>query len=301
MIFLESGGSPYGEARRLRYFVVICRELLKSPVVNIDFFADRLLMVTKKINPMLLKYVRTTGILNSKAVARNYLRFADWLNFIRLDNRLVVPNSYTVFFANLSEQEDFFLTKEEKVGFFLNFRNFQELSSLLASLKIENAIKDFIRVDLSEHFVESFFEWFLDLGIVKPTSPKFGRFILTNLGYQVRESSKNQLPQDIYRTYISNLLGFDVQPDLNLSNDAFWSCFDKSLQKHSHYIRSEINHNLYSALSSILDMQIRLVFEHHKLVHIDKIIEKLKDISSNHDAIFSWDSLAKAGYVKINK
>lgn len=300
--FLRGSGAPYGEARRLRYFVQICSELLQFPSVDMDFLIDRLIESVEKINPKLDEYVRKTGIMQSRAVTRNYLRFAGWLNFLRIEGRLIVPNSYTVFFANLNGREDFFLTKREKVAFFLHLIELEELLRLLVSLKMKNAIKDYIRDDLSEHFVESFFEWFVDLGILRPTSRRFGLFNLSNLGYHVHESCKDKLqPLRVSGMYVTNLLSTPVEYNLNIPDDDVWASFEESLQKLAKYTRSEVDFNLYSALPLVLDLQVRLIFDHHSLVPTAKLIQTLKNISASYNMIFSWDPLAKAGYVKIQK
>lgn len=303
-MFLKRHGAPYGEARRLRYFVLICSELLQSPSVDMDFFIDRLIASAEKINPKLDQYIRKTGIMQSRAVARNYLRFADWLNFLQIQSRLVVPNSYTVFLANLKGREDFFLTKREKVAFFLIFIELADIFRLLDSLKIRNAIKDYIRLlDLSEHSIESYFEWFVDLGILKPTSRKFGLFDLTNLGYHVSELSKSELGvlkrAHVSGAYIKNLLNTSVEYDFNISDEDIWASFNKSLDKLKEYTCSEVDSNLYSAFPLILDLQIRLIFDYYLLVPTTELIKKLKDISARHNTIFSWDPLANAGYIKI--
>lgn len=296
---MKRSTTPYGEARRLRYFVLICKELLQSPSVDMDFFIDKLLVSANKIKPQLGKYVRTTGVMRTRAVARNYLRFAGWLSILRLENRLVVPNSYTVFFANLGEREDFSLTAREKVGFFLNLIKLDEVSHLLASLKVRNAVKDFIRPDLSEHFVESFFEWFVDLDIVRPTSPSFGLFTLSNLGYYVSDSCKKELESlRISGTFISHLLDVNIEYGLNIPDDAIWSSLEESLRKLAEHTRSEVDFNLYSALPLILDLQVRLIFDLNRLIPISQLIQRLKDISPHYNTIFSWDPLAKAGYIK---
>lgn len=299
---MEGSSTPYGEARRLRYFVLMCIELLKSPSVDIDFFIDKLLIPAKGVNPKLSEYVRRTGIMRTHAVARNYLRFAGWLNILRLDKRLVIPNSYTVFFANIEGGEAFFLTAREKVGFFLKLIKLDKVFHLLASLKLRNAVKDFIRPDLSEHFVESFFEWFVDLEIVRPTSPSFGMFTLTNLGYYVREDCKKRLePIRVSATFISRLLDVSVGYDLNLPDETIWGSFEESLRKLAQYTHSEIDPKLYSALPLILDLQATLIFDFHILVPISQLIQKLKDISQYHNSIFNWDPLAKAGYIKMQR
>jgi hypothetical protein len=269
--------------------------------VDIDLFIDRLLKSTKTLNGTLLTYVRSTGVMQTRPVIKNYLRFASWLDLLRLENRLMVPNSYTVFFASLSRKMDFFLTDEEKIGFFLNLIKRKDIFLLLKSLKIKNSISDFVRSDLSEHFVESFFEWFVDLGLIKPTSPKFGIFKLTNLGYSVSECCKRNNTWAASETYVSNLLGRSLKRDLSISDDAFWLSFQKSLQKLNGYVRSEIDPNLYSALPLILDLQIALIFDHGLLVPLERLIQALQDILPRYESIFRWDPLAGAGYVKIGR
>lgn len=299
---MKGSGTPYGEARRLTYFVLMCKELLRSPSVDMDFFIDKLLTSANRIKPQLDKYVRTTGVMRTRAVARNYLRFAGWLNILRLENSLVIPNSHTVFFANLGECDDFSLTPRQKVGFFLNLIKLDEVFHLLASLKMRNAVKDFIRRDLSEHFVESFFEWFVDLGILRPTSPSFGTFTLSNLGYYVSQSCKKGLESlKISGTFISHLLDVNIEYGLNIPDDVIWSSLGGSLRKLARYTHSEVDSNLYSALPLILDLQVRLIFDLNRLVPISQLIQRLKDISPHYNMIFRWDPLAKAGYIKMER
>jgi hypothetical protein len=211
-------------------------------------------------------------------------------------------NSHTVFFANLKGREGFSLTHTEKVAFFLHLIKLGELSRLLSSLKIQSAIKDYIRSDLSEHFVESFFEWFVDLGILKPTSPRFGQFRLTPLGYQAKEAFEKEL--ELFKasgSYITNLLNVPVKYHLNISDDDVWISFEKSLRKLAKYTRSEVDPYLYSAFPLILDLQIRLILDYHLLIPTTQLIQKLKHISARYNTVFSWDSLANAGYVKIQR
>lgn len=301
-MFLKRSGTPYGEARRLRYFIVICKELLQSPSVDMDFFIDSLMTSVEKINPKLDEYTRKTGIMQSRAVARNHLRFADWLNLLRIERRLVIPNSYTVFLANLKGREDFFLTKREQVAFFLILIELPDIFRLAGSLKVKNAIKDYIRsLELSEHFIESFFEWFVDLNILRPTSHRFGTFFLTNLGYYVSESSKSKMQPSVSETYITNLLRTNVEYSLSISDDDVWTSFNKSLNKLEQYTRSEVDPSLHSAFPLILDLQIRLIFDCHVLVSTTELISKLKDISEYRNIIFNWDPLANAGYIKIRR
>ena len=298
---MEKRGAPYGEARRLKYFVTICNEMLRYDAVDLDLLIDRLILSVQKINTKLPEYVRTTGIMKTKAVTRNYLRFADWLNLLNIESRLVTRNSYTVFFACLQGREDFHLTDEEKIGFFLKLSELDDLIRMIKLLRIRNSIKNLIAsLDLSEHFVESYFEWLVDLGILNPINPKFGNFNLTNLGYHVREACNNGKTMiGISETYIEKLLGKNIQHGITISDDLIWFSFHESLKKLESHVRSEVDRNLYSAFPLVLDLQLRLVLKYHLLVSPTELIEKLKHISTDHNSLFSWDQMANAGYFKI--
>ena len=298
---MEKRGAPYGEARRLRYFVIICNEVLKFETVDLDLLIDRLIVAVQKINPKLTEYVRATGVMRTKAVTRNYLRFADWLNLIKIENRLVTPNSYTVFFACLQGREDFQLTDEEKISFFMKFIELDDLLRLIKLLKIRNSIHNLITdLELSEHFVESFFEWLVDLGILTPINPKFGDFNLTNLGYHVREDcTSGKTLMEISKTYIEKLLGKNIQRGIAISDELTWLSLHESLRKLASYVRSEVDRNLYSAFPLVLDLQLRLIVKYGFLVSTTELIEKLKYISRYHNSVFSWDQMASAGYIKI--
>jgi len=298
---LKRNGAPYGEARRLRYFTKICEDLLESPSVDMHFLISKVLESVEKLNPKLKDYIRKTGIMRTRAVTRNYLRFADWLKFVQIDKRLVVPNRYTVFFANLEQRNDFFLTKEEKIGFFSHLINQKEFLNMIASLKLKNSMKNYIRDDLSEHFVESFFEWLVDLDILKPTSHSFGRFNLNlSLGYPVRESCKKTPERlEIVRTYATKLLRTPISNDLDLTNADVWNSFQESLKKLAQNVRSEIDPMLFSAFPIILDLQLQLILKFFVLVPIKRLVKTLKDVTPSYDVIFHWDELANAGYIKI--
>lgn len=297
---MKRSSSPYGEARRLRYFVLICKKLLQSPSVDINFFIDRLLKSLKMTNPELSEYVRNTGIIQSRAVARNYLSFANWLDFLKIDGRLVVPNSHTVFLANLEGNVKFVLSKKEKVAFFLNLVKLDDLVDLLSRMKIKNSIRDYVLLlNLSEHFIESYFEWFVDLGLLKPTRSRFGQFKLSNLGYHVGQSCRNKQTLEISGTYITQLLDTPIGYNLTISDQDIWDSFEKSLKRLAQHTQSEIDSNLYSVFPLLLDLQIELIFDYHLLIPIKTLIRELQNISTSFDAIFSWDALTNAGYIKI--
>ena len=293
-------GVPYGEARRLRYFVLISTELLRSDSVDIDLFIDRFLRTIESTNLELPHYVRDTGIIQSRAVARNYLRFANWLNFIRIENRIVIPNSYTVFLANLDGRPDFFLTNREKIAFFLRLIELRDFKSLICSLRIENSIKESVKMlSLSEHFVETYYEWLIDLAILKPTRRKFGQFCLTNLGYQTGEAIKRS-DQTISK-YAEQVLGVTLATILEISDDELWKAVKKSIDRLGSYARSEIDSGLYSAYPLILDLQMQLILEHHCLISKTEIVKRLNAVSTNYNAVFSWDSLADSSFLKLQR
>ena len=300
---LTRKGLPYGEARRIRYFVKICEQVLQSPSVNMDFLISKALESVESLNFELENYVRKTGIMRSRAVARNYLRFADWLNFILIEGRLVIPNSYTVFLANLGQGKGFFLTKKEKIAFFQHLINVDDFFQLLASLRMRNAIKDHIQDDLSEHFVESFFEWLVDLNILRPTSTSFGRFNLNpRLGYPIHEfCERAEDPFIVTKLYATKLLDAPITSDSSFSEGEVWVPFRESLDKLTQYTRSEVDSRLFSAFPIILDLQLRLVIDYHALVSTGRLIQILKDILPRYDIIFSWNELSKAGYIKIGR
>lgn len=300
--------TPFGEARRLRYFVIMCTELLKSQSMDVDLFLDKVIITARRLNPKLKEYVRSTGIMQSRPVAGNYLRFAGWLNFLRIEGFLIIPNGRTVFLANLETRENFFLTNEEKIGFFLSLVEIDNVIRVLSRLEMKNSIRDFIKgLKLSEHFVQSFFEWFVDLGILAPTGQSFGIFNLTNTGYHVVETAKQETKKDnkemsdveIFRTYFSFLLGSAVGVDFRVDDINIWKTFQDSLEKLGKHVRSEVDPNLYSALPIVLDLQVQLIIRYHMYVSLKELIKRLKDISPIHNTVFNWDPLANAGYVKL--
>jgi hypothetical protein len=300
---VQEKGKPYGEARRLRYFVIMGCELLKTSSVDVDLFIDKLLVTTERLNPELDKYIRCTGIVKSRRVAMNYLEFADWLGLLRIDGRIVIPNSYTVFLANLDGRWDFFLSEKEKLAFFLQLieeKGFKRLINFLRSNRINNSIKEAVAVlGESEHYVESYFEWLVDLGLFKPTKPRFGEFCLSNIGYKLCEA--NEDGQDICKKYAELLLNTQISEYLAVSDDDLWKTFLISVDKLGFYARSELDPCLYSAYPLILDLQIQLVFENHCLLSSVDIVKKLNSMSSYYNAVFNWDNLSKSGYLKLQR
>jgi len=292
-------GVPYGEARRLRYFTLICQELVTSGSVDIDFLIEKTLIQAKKLNPKLKLYKRNTGIMRTRAVTRNYIRFCHWLGFLQLNGRLVVPNGFTVFIANIDVWEDFRLSAREKIGFFLRIIEKEEIRGLLASLRIKNRVKDYTP-RMSEHFVESFFDWFVDLGILSPSSKTFGRFDLTHTGYLVRESLvKGATISEASRIFSSCVLRTPVKVGASIPNFKFQELLYFSLRRLAPYIRSELDPNLYSVLPVLLDLQLEVIVKLNQFLLINVLIKKLKSLSSTKNMVFSWDPLAKRGYLKV--
>lgn len=298
---MEKKGLPYGEARRLRYFTVICKRLLETPSVNKDYFIDKLLQSLGALNQKLSKYVRKTGVMRTRAVTRNYLSYANWLDFIQIENELVIPNAYTILLANLSPKEGFYLSSKEKIGFFLRFLAIDDFFKILSSLRINNSVRNFIHPNLSEHFVETYMDWFVDLDIVKPEASRFGGFSLRNLGYIVREACKTQSKMQISETYISKLLGISLKDGSKVSDELLWNSFQETLSELDRFTRSEVDSYLFSASPLILNLQIRLIYNLQSFVPLAILIKRLKDISPNYNTIFSWDQLANAGYFKIQR
>jgi hypothetical protein len=296
----EAKRSPLGEARRLRYFMLISSKLLESPSVDMDLFIERLVKAAKIINPELKNYVRDTGVLQSNAVARNYLRFADWLDFLKLENRIVIPNSYTVFLANLDNWKSFDLTNKEKIVFFMKLIGLEDFKNLLRTLRVDdNAIKDYIALlKSSEHFVESYFEWLVDLGVLKPTRRKFGLFYLSNMGYQISEAlRKNE--EEVSKKYAEIVIGKSLSNSNQVSDTQVWELLRKAVDKLGRCARSEIDSSLYSAYPLILELQINLVFEYQTMVSELDLVKKLKEMAPNYNALFSWDNMSNAGYLKF--
>lgn len=295
---VDTKRSPLGEARRLRYFVLISSKLLESPSIDMDLFIEKLLKASELINPELLKYIRNTGVLRSRAVARNYLRFADWLDFLRIEGRIVIPNGYTVFLANIDDKQSFFLTKKEKISFFLRLINLKDFRELICHLRINNYIKDYVsELHLSEHFVESYFEWLVDLGILRPKKTCFGSFTLTSIGYQMREALNQN--EAINGKYVQLLLSTNISTRLDISDDSLWSLMKQAINKLGRNARSEVDNYLFSAYPLVLEIQIQLVMEHNIVVTVPDLVKKLKEIANNYDSSFNWDNLANSGYIKV--
>ena len=295
---MREGGAPLGEARRLRYFVVLSKTLMRFPSIDMDLFIERLIKSVSEINPDLNNYTRHTGILQSNAVARNYIRFADWLGFIKIENKIVTPSSYTILLANLGEYKDFNLTQKEKIAFFLRLIDLPDVKKLLGILRIRNSIKSSIdALGLSEHFIESYYEWFVDLGLLRPTKAKFGMFELTNLGYQIHEAVTGS--KDVTTRYVEQIIEKPVHCLEDLSDSQIWDTLEKSLHSIGKQVHSDIDPRLYAAFPLILDVQVRIIIDYQMVISIADLIKKLKDISPKYNASFSWDNVTDLGYLKL--
>lgn len=186
-----------------------------------------------------------------------------------------------------------------RLPFFIKLVDIENFLKLVHSLAPVNHVKKFIDIiGVSEHFIESYFEWLVDLGVLKPTKGKFGSFILTDIGCQLcnMELDKNE----IIRKYVQAMLNSKIEAFYVVDAD-IWEALRKSIGKLGHYAQSEVNPLLFSALPLVLNMQVYLITECHSFISIEGIVKRLKVISPNYGAIFSWDNIVNEGYLKLER
>jgi hypothetical protein len=293
---------PYGEGRRIRYYFLICRETLGSEgTVDQALFYERVVSASLRINPLLRTHLRRTGVLEKISVARNYVRYCNWLNLVRIESRFVVPNGYTVFLSNLTRGKGFQLSRDEKLGFFFRAVEKHEFRGLLMELEPSSKVKRYKLEGMSEHFVETFFEWFVDLEILMPLARRFGNFVLTSVGKDAKEAAGLQGPiSGLSSAYASAILGRKVVVGGPVSDDQLSHWIGTSIAKNGADTKSQLDSKLHSALPHILDVQLRAVKEDGKLLEIQDIIGRLQQLSDKGKLLFNWDSLSYSGYVKLH-
>lgn len=291
--------SLYGEARRLRYFIKICEFLLNYDHIREKDFRWLLLNYLSEINLKINEHVRSTGILRTEPVARNYLSYCKWLNLINKEEGSIRPNSYTIYFAHLSNKNEFSLTKKEKISLFnilIAKNEFFELISLLQPL---NTPKEFIPILKSEHLVETFLDWCVDLSILFSTTKKFGKFRFNHRFSKIMHNIKLKSKDEMIQDYCSSLLGKNILINRHIEPNLFWNKILISLNKTKEHTRSELDVNLYSAFPMILDLQSELILNYQTHIPFEQLIDMIKVTSVKYNAFFVWNYMKRGGQLKL--
>lgn len=292
--------TPFGEARRLGYFLLICRLLLLTGPTDRDAFSESIVKRAEKMKPLLRQYKRTTGILRSIPVCRNYVEFAAWMDFIKIDGRMIVPNGYTIFLAKLSAQDSFNLSNREKIAVFLHLLSkSREFSRVLGILESVIVPSDLFKHDLNEHLAETILEWLVDLEIIGPRTKQRGFFLVNEIGKSLKRPLLRSNLNMVCAEYSSRILRQRVVPTVKVPRKMLWESVQYSIRKLSPQTRSEIDPSLHSALPLLLETQLRLAEAHGKFLSLSDIIDQTSIVSTYYGAMFRWNAMSQSGYIKV--
>ena len=292
--------SPYGEARRIAYFRLICQQAEKYLPCEIYFLIDQILRESEQMREALQRYKRITGRMRTRNVCKNYLTFMSWLDLLKVEGDLVSKNANTVFFATLESGKGFELSTDEKLAYFIHLWsriselqkvvNFLTRSSPTPSGKLNS-------LGISEHYGESYLEWLVDLALTNPTKREWGAFILTEAGAAVKEQGKDF--ESSCRTYASAVLGKSIRSDGEANDQLIWHETTKLVRELSVHIRSPVDPSLYAVLPVLLHLQIRLLKKSDTFLTRRKVISLAERAAAPHEAIFTWDSAYKTGFLRL--
>jgi len=290
---------PYGEARRVRYFSFIAESIYTKNAMDQDFLIDLCLKKVTNLNNYLKQHNRTTGIMQTRAVMRNYISYCKWLNLIKQESNIIIPNGNTVYFGSIARNETFSLSNQEKMSFFSFFLKNAVFFEFLKELKLRSTPKDYISGDINEHRAETFLEWCVDLGILHSSSRKFGRFTLYSKYVNLPHKIVNLSIDEVLQYYFSNVLNKKILISEDITDDILWREAMISLHKTANLTRSELDNRLFSALPMIFDLQLQLVFKLNRLVPLKLLNNRLESIASSHQSIFKWNYLTDGGYIQL--
>jgi hypothetical protein len=293
--------APYGEARRLAYFRIICEQGEKILPSDISVLAEQVLNESKKMALALRKYKRTTGKMESKNVCYNYLRFCSWLELLKIEGPLVSKNSYTVFFSTIEPGDGFNLSKNEKLGYFVHlWSHIPELTSSLHLLSTSRPTPSgkLVRSEVSEHHAETYVEWFVDLELASPTRQQFGGFFLSKTGSIVNSADSFE---KACCSFASSILEHGVELNGEVSLDYVWEEMLSLSEMLSPHIRNPVDRNLVAVLPVLLHLQVRLVLVKHTFIPFDGIVSLAKRATEMHSATFTWDSAYKSGFLRFGE
>ena len=324
--------APYGEARRLRYIFLSCSEL-NGESVEITNFIEKILNKSNNINEYLGSYVRSTGILRTPAVCRNYLRFTEWLGLLKIDSKFVIPTGYTIFFGHIAKNQNFYLSTQEKISFFCHIFPFESkggkaiyttkkhygeitLSEIIKFLlkNIENKLtpNKFLKLaevnnlPLDEHIIETILEWFVDLDLLVHKKQKGGYYNPTAFGIMISRYLKNNCNDDIICKHIfSKLLNKNIKTIEKIKLPTICKRLENIIinEEIAELVKSRLDPRQYSALPIVLYLQLKLLTEDMVYISFKKLIQTLEDINKKDyictNITFEWDYLAEEGFIRI--
>jgi hypothetical protein len=238
--------------------------------------------------------------MGTKNVCYNYLRYASWLDFIRIEGTVVSRNAYTVLLSTLESSGQFYLSDKEKFAYFIHlWAKAPELGWVLRGLSSSNPLPSgkLQSKEITEHSAETFLEWFVDLDLVNGTKRKFGAFVLTPMGEHVK--SESDTVEQACCAYAGYILGKHVKLDENISRRYLWRQTLTLARQLSPHIRSPVDPKLVSALPILLHLQIQILNEKAILIPLERLIRLVEDATDRSVAIFTWDHAYSSGFLKF--
>lgn len=300
-------GTPYGEARRLRYISLIAKVIAETGSIDVDLLAQRVKSIGDSMQQQLDIHKRKTGRIGSINVAHNYIEFGRWLGIIDKVGHLVSPNSYTLFFSKIYDGRSFKLTEKEKIAFLQVLLRKDPIIDLISKLRPENEAREFSEHESehaykSEHFVQTFLEWFADLDILRTKMSSSRKFFLTQVGeiliksFGIKESKEN-----IVARYCSGLLRRPVSTDLDAGEYVLESSFKNSFEIMKTKAGSELGNYVYSALPILLYLQLYLITEHRLSLKLEDIVEMVKNSTLSKSGIvrLTWNNNSCRGHMVV--
>jgi len=273
---------------------------MKKEAIQHQLLIDLILKYVEDLNLQLETYSRKTGVMRTKGVARNYIRYSEWLKILKKDGNFIHINDHTIYLSSICCNKNFNLTNKEKMSLFRIIIEKEQFKNMLGKLMPVCSPKNFITQTLTEHLVETFLEWCFDLGILKSTSKKFGKFILNQPYVELIELAKNNGSNDeLLKKYFSITLNKNILYFNNMAENLIWNQALMSLNRTAEFTATGIDPNLYSALPMILDLQIELVLKYNRYAPLFSLISTIEKISKKQGALFSWDYLKNGGYIQL--
>jgi hypothetical protein len=315
-VCLKMGLTFYREVRRLAFLRLICDIISKQKSSEIFLVSQKFFGEAKKLNEQLPLYKRNTGKVKSISVARNHFVVANALNLVKMEGAFVESTSEAAFFASLSKNNDnpFILTTEEKISFFdlLLSKRYQILSRILILLEASHPISfKELREKLREnykkshvdHVVKSHVEWLIDLDLIDSTSPRKGKFKLTEKGKPVKQVLASKISDNFslisLKTYAETFLGGKIEIGDKIKDEILMSSFNKAIERTKNLAASEVSKELLSALPVIKSLRLVLLVDYRILLSMDHLIKIMKEILQKKGIDFKWDPMYKGGYIKI--
>ena len=294
--------SPYGEARRLGYFRVLMEEAIRRGPIDMDTFLLRVVERTKRMHGDLQAYVRSTGMMETIPVARNYSRFADSLELIKIESGQISATGPTIFFAHQNPSSNLFLlSKDERLAyFFYLWAKSPGLREIMSSFNPSGTTSvKVLRGKLpDEHLAETYTEWLVDLGLVKPTGKARGTFYLIDQGHRIGKVKDQAMAASIFASYA---LTEEVEVGLSLPSDLIWESVTTGSDALSPEIRRGFDRSIISAMPVLLQVQIDIVKRHRRFFTIERLLDLCRKSAKEYGATFKWDPIYRSGYIRFKR